>query len=557
MKSYDVAILGSGFSGTVLGTILARHGISVVLIDGQTHPRFAIGESTIPHTSLLLSLLGQRYGVPEIDDLAYPDRIAERVCSTCGIKRSFGFAFHRPGQEYDPREGLQFGTSSKDENHFFRQDIDSYLVNLAVSSGADLRLGVFVDDIEIDGDGVRLTTTAGEALGARYIVDGTGRASPLAERFDLRDEPTRFEHHSRALFTHMVDVSRFRDDDPSLTLPWHQSTLHHVFEGGWFWVIPFNNREGATNPLVSVGLTLDPRLYPKDDAITPEEEFRRFAARYPSVAETFTAAKAVRPWVSTGRLQYSSRKSVGYRYCLMSSASGTVDALFSRGLINTVEVIQGLLEPLMAALADDDFSEERFAPIEELHRNVLTYNDRLVSRSFTSFADFDLWNAWLRVWALGTILTEFRLMNAVSDYTASGDPADLEGEAKSPAFSEYEDPDYAAFFDRSVDAVDEFAAGRLSAADAAKRIFDSTADYEFPVVLRRSAMRRAGWLGESDVMSDRAVGFARTGYRWAITNPTTRDLYGNAETFFRWRVRRADPHVMGEEAPPRFGQRAQ
>src|SRR6185503_11311256 len=120
---HDVAILGTGMSGTILGAILASQGADVVMLDSQPHPRFAVGESTIPHTSLLLSILAERYGVPEIDYLAYPDRIARHVCTTCGVKRSFGFAYQRPGLPYDHREGIQFGTSSKDENHLFRQDI--------------------------------------------------------------------------------------------------------------------------------------------------------------------------------------------------------------------------------------------------------------------------------------------------------------------------------------------------------------------------------------------------------------------------------------------------
>src|SRR5579863_10063204 len=95
---YDVAILGSGLSGSMLACILAKQGASVVLIDEGTHPRFAIGESTIPHTSLLTLLLAQKYGVPELENIAYPERIAEKVCSTCGIKRAFGFAYHRAGK---------------------------------------------------------------------------------------------------------------------------------------------------------------------------------------------------------------------------------------------------------------------------------------------------------------------------------------------------------------------------------------------------------------------------------------------------------------------------
>ena len=98
VHKFDVAILGNGLSGSMLAAVLARHGVSVVLIDAEVHPRFAVGESTIPHTSLLISLIADKYDVPELDYLVYSDRLADHVCTTCGIKRSFGFVFHREGK---------------------------------------------------------------------------------------------------------------------------------------------------------------------------------------------------------------------------------------------------------------------------------------------------------------------------------------------------------------------------------------------------------------------------------------------------------------------------
>jgi len=343
-NDFDVVIIGSGLSGAMLAAILAKHGVDVVLIDSGTHPRFAVGESTIPHMSLLLSVLAERYGVPEIEHLAYPDRVAQSVCSTCGIKRAFGFAYHRPGKIYDPTEGVQFGTGSKDENHFFRQDIDAFLFHTALHYGAAARQNTVVTAVEIDEGGVTIRTADGQEIHARYVVDAAGHKSVLGRFFGLEETPTRFKHHSRSIFTHMIDVPPFDESGNPMTVSWHQSTLHHVFERGWFWVIPFNNRDGSTNPLISVGLTVDPRRYPKP-SIAPDREFQQFLSLFPSVARQFADAKSVRPWVSTGRLQYSTTRCVGYRYCLMSHAAGFIDPLFSRGMINTVEVIYALLPP--------------------------------------------------------------------------------------------------------------------------------------------------------------------------------------------------------------------
>ena len=115
-RDYDVVILGSGFGGSILGSILARHGVSVLLIDAKSHPRFSIGESTIPQTSQLLTLLSREYDVPELNNIGLrsPEGIRENIGWTCGIKRTLGFAYHRLGEQHDPNEAIQFGNVWRD-----------------------------------------------------------------------------------------------------------------------------------------------------------------------------------------------------------------------------------------------------------------------------------------------------------------------------------------------------------------------------------------------------------------------------------------------------------
>ena len=64
--SFDVAILGTGFSGSTLGEILAQHGYKVLLIDEKEQPKFAIGKATIPQTTMMMRAIADRYDVPEI-----------------------------------------------------------------------------------------------------------------------------------------------------------------------------------------------------------------------------------------------------------------------------------------------------------------------------------------------------------------------------------------------------------------------------------------------------------------------------------------------------------
>ncbi|CCK24882.1 FAD dependent oxidoreductase [Streptomyces davaonensis JCM 4913] len=427
----DVVILGSGLAGTALAAVLARGGASVLLIDADSHPRFALGESTTPYTSMLMRLMSERYDVPELKHLTTFESVQGKVATTSGIKKNFGFLYHREGERQRMEECHQslLPRAGHFESHYFRQDIDAWMLNVAVKYGARIRQRTRIVDVEFDAQGCSLTDERGATHRARYIVDTSGVGSPLASKLGLRDDAPVMRHHSRSLFTHMMNVTAYDDLLPRTAhghpTKWSQGTLHHVFEGGWVWVVPFNNHARTTNPLVSVGLNLDPRIHPKVGC-TPEEEFRSFISRFPDIRSQFTDAVAIRPWVRTsGRQQYSSSKTVGDRWCLASDAAGFVDPLFSRHLSDSFEVVNALAWPLLEALKEDDFSAERFTYVEQLQLGLLRNNDDLAADAYTSFADFRLWDSWLRVRSLGQLLATFEIGSAYGRFRNSHDVADL------------------------------------------------------------------------------------------------------------------------------------
>ena len=67
---YDIAVVGSGFAGSLLAMTAHRLGRSVILLEKGKHPRFAIGESSTPLTNLLLEDLTTRYNLPALTPLA-------------------------------------------------------------------------------------------------------------------------------------------------------------------------------------------------------------------------------------------------------------------------------------------------------------------------------------------------------------------------------------------------------------------------------------------------------------------------------------------------------
>jgi FADH2 O2-dependent halogenase len=277
----------------------------------------------------------------------------------------------------------------------------------------------------------------------------------------------------------MVDVRPFDQcvagDESRLgkLAPWHEGTLHHIFRDGWMWIIPFDNHPASINPVCSVGLQLDPRSRPKPDGVDPHEEFRALIADYPEIVRQFENAKPVREWVSSGRLQYSSSRVVGDRWCLLSHSAGFVDPLFSRGLSNTVEVMSLAASLLLAAAADDDFSEARLKPIETLQNNTIAANDVLVHGAYLSFRDFRLWNAWFRIWGLTQVYGVTRLLRALTAFEQTGAASAfdrLDAPARPGALTP-DHPEVADLIEAAYRAMRAFEDGTLTAEAAEAEIF--------------------------------------------------------------------------------------
>ncbi|MBL4692963.1 MAG: tryptophan 7-halogenase [Magnetovibrio sp.] len=424
--TFDIAIIGSGIAGASLAAILARHGKRVLVLEAKTHPRFAIGESMILETSETLRALATLYDVPE---LAYysSENFLPIVGNSHGIKRHFSFLHHSENEPLNFNRSFQAVIPKQPhghELHVYRQDSDYFLTSIAISYGATVKQNTPVNDITITDKCVTIKTDH-KAFKADFIVDSGGYKSIIAEKFKLRDYD--LQTHSRGIFTHMIDVPSFHDGAASekefgFPYPLTEGTLHHVFDGGWLWVIPFNNHKKSTNPLCSVGLMLDPRKHPENKNLSPRDEFFSFIKRFPDIERQFCGTKSVRQWTRSGRIQYSSTKLIGKRFALLGHAAGFVDPLFSKGMYASLSCVGQLATPLLDN--NKDYPVENFKVYEERTKAFIKSHDRLVANSYKSFQNHKLWSVYLILWLLGAYMEFVKLMNCriesktYTEYTA-------------------------------------------------------------------------------------------------------------------------------------------
>lgn len=486
-RNHDVIIVGGGIGGSTLAAILARHGVRVLMVEASGHPRFAIGESTVPETIMGLRNLALRYDVPEIGDLSAHGTLSKKVSAGSGVKRNFSFVYHREGLRSKPTEYTQYptwGPPIGPDSHFFRQDVDAYMYQVALSYGAKGLTHTPVTDVAFGADGVTIETEGEGEFTAGHLVDAGGMRSILGEKLDLRIDPP-YRTKSRTIFSHFTGVRPFDEvveaqARQGAVSPFSQGTLHHLFEGGWAWVIPFDNYLGSTSRLCSVGINVDLDRYPVQSELSPEAEFWKHVGRFPDFAAQMAGASAVRPYTASRRSQFASKQVVGDRWCLLPHASDFIDPLFSSGLAVTVMILNALGHRLIDAVRNNCFSTERFSYVQEWTKLSFDYYDKLVSASYTSFDSFELWNAWFRVWTIGTLYGVNGQMEASFDFDRSHNRSAF-GVLECAPYRGIQGIDnkvISEMFHRALAAIDEYDAGLIDAAQAQQQIYAALRESE-------------------------------------------------------------------------------
>src|SRR5688500_15136715 len=181
----EVAIVGSGFAGSLLARVLAVLGYDVLLLGRGTHPRFAIGESTTPLANLSLERLAVRYGLPDCHRLATHGRWLARLPELRrGLKRGFAYYRHHPGEPFADRgldaERLLVAASPDDalsDTHWLRADVDHHFVREAGAAGVEYRERTELTSADFGDGPARLSGHRNGVpidIEAGFVIDASG-----------------------------------------------------------------------------------------------------------------------------------------------------------------------------------------------------------------------------------------------------------------------------------------------------------------------------------------------------------------------------------------------
>lgn len=405
MERVHVAVVGSGFAGTILARILHTVGVRVVLLERHRHPRFAIGESSTPLGAIGLERLAKRYGLDDLHWLAaYGRWMREMPTVRRGLKRGFTFFRHETGAPFtetpDNANRLLVAASPSDDvsdTHWLREDVDAFLVDRAVAEGVDYRDEVTVERAEQAADR-RWTLTcrrhgAPLTIAADVVIDGSGAGGLLAAALGI---PSRVDDQgldTGLVFAHLADVPPFADLAPG-PYPDEKAAVHHLLHEGWMYVLPFDHG------VVSAGILLRRDAWAAlaaDGTTDPEAMWDTMLRRYPSLERQFGSARAVRPFQAEARVQRWLARAAGPGWALLPHAYAFLDPMFSMGIALSLRGVERLALILEGALRDDTLDVAAVAAgFEQYDRQLnaeVAQMARLLEGAYHALDDFALFTA--------------------------------------------------------------------------------------------------------------------------------------------------------------------
>ncbi len=337
--SYDVVIAGGGPAGSATANYLRQRGRSVLVLERTRFPRFHIGESLLPFNNDLWKELG----------------VFEQM------NRMF---IHKPGARFIHEESgaeftYYFDNAIRPGNpyafHVKREEFDLLLLDRARQLGAEVREQTLVKNVLFGADGVTAQAVGPDGVPyevqAAMFIDATGRDALMAGRKQTKvhDELVTTNVALHCMFSGVPRQSGLEEGHIIIGL----------FDGGWYWVIPF--KDGDT----SVGFVLEKSYTKVSRGLSRQQMYDQILAGLPHLQRLMRDARPLQEVGSQANWSYRVSQFYDDRLLLVGDAAAFVDPLFSTGILLAVTGAKFAAEHADAALRDGDFSAQRFASYQK------------------------------------------------------------------------------------------------------------------------------------------------------------------------------------------------
>jgi len=324
--SYDAVVIGGGPGGSTVATVLSRAGRKVLVLERERFPRFHVGESLLPFSLPIFERIG----------------VAEKI-RAAGFQEKFGAFFWN--ESNGTTRPVVFA-EARDTNHpkayqVKRAEFDELLLRHAQSCGAEVREGVSVDEVLMEGTravGVRVhaegvapqngartevapqngarTEVAPETIHARVVVDASGQGAVLSRQLGLRSFDPKLKR--AAIFAHYAGIVWPEGNRPGdILLP--------IDKGVWYWIIPFS--DGTC----SVGGVFDP-VEVRFAGSSVEARYEEMLARSPRMTEFLRGARRTSGVHGVSDYSAVSTRMGGDGWVLVGDAATFLDPVFSTGV---------------------------------------------------------------------------------------------------------------------------------------------------------------------------------------------------------------------------------
>jgi FADH2 O2-dependent halogenase len=246
--------------------------------------------------------------------------------------------------------------------------------------GVDYFDRVTLTGLEESEDGVTIT---GEqvSIRARFLVDASGPRGFVHRTLGLAEEAFANYPPTQSLYSHFSGVDRF-DEQPAAPYPPDDAALHHVFDGGWIWMLRFNNGLTSAGVAATDSLASQLRFDDRDAA------WNRLMDLLPAVRGQFARAKPELPFVHARRLSFLSSSVAGRRWAMLPSAAGFIDPLLSTGFALTLFGVARLGEIL-----EKGWDGDGIAAYAAQTRRELLATARLIGALYATMNNFPLFTS--------------------------------------------------------------------------------------------------------------------------------------------------------------------